>query len=61
MDNNEINLHFDTYKINKSIISQNDIHNNDDSSLNNAFIGEEEEEEDIGFSNNKNKPINAIK
>ena len=61
MDNNEINLHFDTYKINKPINSQNNIHNNDDSSLNNAFIGEEEEEGDIGFSNNKNNPINAIK
>ena len=61
MDNNEINLHFDTYKINKPINSQNNIYNNDDSSLNNAFIGEEEEEGDIGFSNNKNNPINTIK
>ena len=61
MDNNEINLHFDTYKINKPVNSQNNIYNNDDSSLNNAFIGEEEEEGDINYSNNLNNPINNIK
>ena len=61
MDHNEINLHFDTYKINKPINSQNNIYNNDDSSLNNAFIGEEEEEGDINYSNNLNNPINNIK
>ena len=57
---NEINLHFDTYKINKPVNSQNNIYNNDDSSLNNAFIGEEEEG-DIDFSSKINNPINNIK
>ena len=61
IDHSEINLHFDTYKINKPINSQNNIYNNDDSSLNNAFIGEEEEEGDINYSNNLNNPINNIK
>jgi len=60
LNHNEINLHFDTYKINKPINSEiNNILNDDDSSLNNAFIGEEEG--DIDYSNNINNPINNIK
>ena len=59
INSNEIHLHFDTYKINKSInLQNNNNHNDDNSSLNNAFIGEEE---DIDFSNNLNNPINNIK
>ena len=61
INNNEINLHFDSYKINKSINSQNNNYNDSDSSLNNAFIGEEEEEGNIDFSNNINNQINNIK
>ena len=60
INSNEINLHFDSYKINKSINSQNNNHNDSDSSLNNAFIGEEEEG-NIDFSNNINNSINNIK
>jgi hypothetical protein len=60
INNNEIHLHFDSYKINKSINSQDNNHNDSDSSLNNAFIGEEEEG-NIDFSNNINNPINNIK